>query len=86
MWRDVFINSGEAVLEMLQRFSEDLAYLQRAIGGAKDKLETLFSRTREIELDHRRRPKLTGKAVPDSRDRASASDTDGLGQIFHKFA
>ena len=49
MWRDVFINNDEAVLEMLQRFSEDLSYLQRAIRwGEKDKLETLFSRTREI--------------------------------------
>ena len=49
MWRDVFVNNDEAVLEMLQRFSEDLSYLQRAIRwGEKDKLETLFSRTREI--------------------------------------
>ena len=49
MWRDVFINNDEAVLEMLQRFSEDLSYLQRAIRwGEKEKLETLFSRTREI--------------------------------------
>ena len=30
-WRDVFLNNNEAVLEMLQRFSEDLSYLQRAI-------------------------------------------------------
>ena len=49
MWRDVFINNDEAVLEMLQRFSEDLSYLQRAIRwGEKDKLEELFHRTREI--------------------------------------
>jgi cyclohexadieny/prephenate dehydrogenase len=49
MWRDVFINNDEAVLEMLQRFSEDLSYLQRAIRwGETDKLETLFHRTREI--------------------------------------
>ena len=49
MWRDVFINNDEAVLEMLQRFSEDLSYLQRAIRwGETDKLETLFQRTREI--------------------------------------
>ncbi|MCH1483142.1 MAG: prephenate/arogenate dehydrogenase family protein [Alphaproteobacteria bacterium] len=49
MWRDVFVNNDEAVLEMLQRFSEDLSYLQRAIRwGEKDKLETLFTRTREI--------------------------------------
>ena len=49
MWRDVFINNDEAVLEMLQRFSEDLSDLQRAIRwGERDKLESLFQRTREI--------------------------------------
>ena len=49
MWRDVFLNNDEAVLEMLQRFSEDLSYLQRAIRWKEgDKLEDLFSRTREI--------------------------------------
>ena len=49
MWRDVFLNNDEAVLEMLQRFSEDLSYLQRAIRWQQgDKLEDLFSRTREI--------------------------------------
>ena len=31
MWRDVFLNNKEAVLEMLARFSEDLTALQRAI-------------------------------------------------------
>ncbi len=31
MWRDVFLNNKEAVLEMLGRFSEDLVALQRAI-------------------------------------------------------
>ena len=49
MWRDVFLNNDEAVLEMLQRFSEDLSYLQRAIRWQEgNKLEDLFSRTREI--------------------------------------
>ncbi|MGB1683785.1 MAG: prephenate/arogenate dehydrogenase family protein [Candidatus Puniceispirillaceae bacterium] len=49
MWRDVFLNNDEAVLEMLQRFSEDLSFLQRAIRWQEgDKLEDLFSRTREI--------------------------------------
>ena len=49
MWRDVFLNNDTAVLEMLQRFSEDLTYLQRAIRWQEgDKLEELFSRTREI--------------------------------------
>jgi cyclohexadieny/prephenate dehydrogenase len=49
MWRDIFLNNREAVLEMLQRFSEDLTALQRAIRwGEGDKLEELFSRTRAI--------------------------------------
>lgn len=49
MWRDVFINNDEAVLEMLQRFSEDLSYLQRAIRWKEaDKLHELFTRTRDI--------------------------------------
>ncbi|MGL4325423.1 MAG: prephenate/arogenate dehydrogenase family protein [Beijerinckiaceae bacterium] len=49
MWRDVFLNNREAVLEMLGRFQEDLFYLQRAIRwGEGDKLFELFSRTRDI--------------------------------------
>jgi cyclohexadieny/prephenate dehydrogenase len=49
MWRDVFLNNREAVLEMLGRFSEDLTALQRAIRwGEGDKLQELFTRTREI--------------------------------------
>ncbi|MBS0524974.1 MAG: prephenate/arogenate dehydrogenase family protein [Proteobacteria bacterium] len=49
MWRDVFLNNKEAVLEVLARFQEDLFYLQRAIRwGEGDKLFDLFSRTREI--------------------------------------
>ena len=49
MWRDVFLNNREAVLEMLQRFQEDLTYLQRAIRwGDGETLEKLFTRTREI--------------------------------------
>ncbi|MEJ6672054.1 MAG: prephenate/arogenate dehydrogenase family protein [Alphaproteobacteria bacterium] len=49
MWRDVFINNDEAILEMLQRFNEDLSYLQRAIRWKEgDKLFELFSRTRDI--------------------------------------
>ena len=49
MWRDVFLNNREAVLETLARFQEDLFYLQRAIRwGEGDKLFELFTRTREI--------------------------------------
>jgi cyclohexadieny/prephenate dehydrogenase len=49
MWRDVFLNNREAVLEVLQRFNEDLTALQRAIRwGEGDKLQDLFTRTRAI--------------------------------------
>jgi cyclohexadieny/prephenate dehydrogenase len=49
MWRDVFLNNREAVLEMLQRFNEDLTALQRAIRvGDGEALFDLFTRTREI--------------------------------------
>ena len=49
MWRDVFLNNREAVLEMLGRFSEDLNVLQRAIRwGDGDTLFNLFTRTRAI--------------------------------------
>lgn len=49
MWRDVCLHNKDAILEMLARFSEDLAYLQRAIRwGEGDKLFELFSRTRAI--------------------------------------
>jgi cyclohexadieny/prephenate dehydrogenase len=49
MWRDVFLANKDAVLEMLGRFTEDLQALSRAIRwGEGDKLEELFTRTREI--------------------------------------
>jgi cyclohexadieny/prephenate dehydrogenase len=49
MWRDVFLANKDAVLEMLQRFSEDLSHLQRAIRwGDGDALFNLFTRTRAV--------------------------------------
>jgi len=49
MWRDVFLNNKDAVLEMLGRFSEDLTALQRAIRwGDGDALFELFTRTRSV--------------------------------------
>src|SRR5215467_7372227 len=49
MWRDVFLNNREAVLEVLGRFSEDLSALQRGIRwGDGDALFKLFTRTRAI--------------------------------------
>jgi cyclohexadieny/prephenate dehydrogenase len=42
MWRDVFLNNKAAVMEMLRRFSSDLAELKQAIEA--DDGETLFRR------------------------------------------
>jgi cyclohexadieny/prephenate dehydrogenase len=71
MWRDIFLNNREAVLEILGRFTEDLALLQRAIRwGDGETLFNLFTRTREI----RRGVILAGQDVPASnfgRDKKS---------------
>jgi len=49
MWRDVFLNNKEAVLEILQRLTEDVTALQRAIRwGDGDTLFNLFTKTRAI--------------------------------------
>jgi cyclohexadieny/prephenate dehydrogenase len=49
MWRDIFMNNREAVLDVLQRFTEDLTALQRAIRrGEGATLEDWFIRTRAI--------------------------------------
>jgi cyclohexadieny/prephenate dehydrogenase len=49
MWRDVFLNNKDAVLETLGRFSEDLSVLQRAIRwGDGETLFNLFTRSRGI--------------------------------------
>lgn len=49
MWRDVFLTNRDAVLDILQRFNEDLTALQRAIRNGDGKmLEDTFTRTRAI--------------------------------------
>ena len=49
MRRDVFLTNKDAVLEMLQRFTEDLTALQRAIRvGDGDQLFDHFARTRAV--------------------------------------
>jgi cyclohexadieny/prephenate dehydrogenase len=49
MWRDIFLNNREAVLEVLGRFNEDLSQLQRAVReGNGDLLFDTFTRTRAI--------------------------------------
>lgn len=49
MWRDVFLENREAVLEVLGRFSEELAVMQRAIRwGDGEALENAFTRGRSL--------------------------------------
>ena len=76
MWRDIFLNNREAVLEILQRFSEDLTALQRAIRwGEGDVLESLFTRTRDIRrgvIDAHQ----AGSFDPREPDRDEAAEPD----------
>lgn len=49
MWRDIFLNNKDAVLEILQRFGEDLTTMQKAIRkGDGEFLYRHFSDTRDI--------------------------------------
>ncbi|HEX5958292.1 MAG TPA: prephenate dehydrogenase dimerization domain-containing protein, partial [Hyphomicrobiaceae bacterium] len=49
MWRDVFLNNKEAVLEMLGRFTEDLTALQRAIRYSEgETLHRMFTEARAV--------------------------------------
>jgi cyclohexadieny/prephenate dehydrogenase len=49
MWRDIFLSNKDAVLEVIQRFTEDLTALQRAIRwGEGEVLEKRFTETRAI--------------------------------------
>lgn len=73
MWRDVFLHNKDAVIEMLGRFSEDLAQLQRAVrNGDGDLLFDHFTKTRAIRrgiIDAGQEtplPNFGRDAVPDS--------------------
>ena len=49
MWRDIFLNNREAVLEVLGRFNQDLKALQEAVEqGNGELLFDTFTRTRAI--------------------------------------
>lgn len=49
MWRDIFLNNKDGVLEMLQRFTEDLTALQRNIRKSEgEALQEVFTRTRAV--------------------------------------
>ena len=49
MWRDVFLHNSDAVLEMLDRFLTDLAFMREAIrAGDGETMFDLFTKTRAI--------------------------------------
>ena len=49
MWRDIFLSNKDAVLEILQRFTEDLTAIQRAIRKSDGEyLYRTFETTRDI--------------------------------------
>lgn len=49
MWRDVFLNNKDATLEIIQRFTEDLTALQKAIRrGDGAQLQDWFTKTRGL--------------------------------------
>lgn len=52
MWRDIFLTNKGAVLDVLQRFNEDLTALQKAIRKNDGKfLQDFFTRTRNIRRE-----------------------------------
>ncbi|MCX7284463.1 MAG: prephenate/arogenate dehydrogenase family protein [Novosphingobium sp.] len=74
MWRDVFLSNREAVLEMLQRFTEDLTELQKAIRkGDGETLFDHFTHTRAI------RRSIIEMGQDDARPDFGRSDHSGKG-------
>ena len=72
MWRDVFLSNKDAVLTMLQRFTEDLTALQRAIRiGDGEALFDHFARTRAI------RRSIIEEGQDDSRADFGRGDHEG---------
>ena len=73
MWRDIFLENREAVLDVLSRFDEDLTHLKRAIRkGDGDELERVFTRTREI-----RRGIIEARQDQFEDQKTLSSNTDG---------
>jgi cyclohexadieny/prephenate dehydrogenase len=76
MWRDVFLTNKDAVLEMLQRFTEDLTELQKAIRkGDGDALFDTFTRTRAI------RRSIIAEGQDDARPDFGRSDHNGKPEV-----
>jgi cyclohexadieny/prephenate dehydrogenase len=75
MWRDVFLNNKQAVLEILQRFNEDLTALQKAIRqGDGEYLYSTFETTRDIRRAVIEAGQAEDKADPSEPRRIGASE------------
>ena len=49
MWRDIFLQNKEPVLNLLQRFTEDLTILQKHIRrGDGEALQAYFQKARDL--------------------------------------
>ena len=72
MWRDIFLNNKEAVLEMLGRFNEDLTALQRMIRRRRRRrtFRSLHADTGDPARHHRAGPgdRRAGLRPPGRRD------------------
>ena len=52
MWRDIFIDNSENILKVLDRFSENLEEIKKAIKSKNsDKLNSIFSSTRKLRKE-----------------------------------
>ena len=78
MWRDIFLTNKEAVLEVLQRFTEDLIALQRSIRWDEgDALHDLFTRTAEIRrsiIDQQQHKFLKPKTETETETKEGEAD------------
>ena len=83
MWRDVFLNNREAVLEMLGRFNEDLIVLaaRDPLGRRRRAVQSLHAHARHPPLDHRRRPgHRRAEFRPHKAEEASIKRRDRIAQ------
>ena len=75
MWRDVCLHNKDAILEMLSRFMEDLAALQRMIrwGDGEGLFDLFTPHPRRAQVDHRGRS---------GRGRARLRPPDGEAELI----
>jgi cyclohexadieny/prephenate dehydrogenase len=75
MWRDVFLNNKEAVLEMLGRYIEDLIMLQRDIRfGNGEAMFKLFTETRDIRRSIVQAGQDTSQSIDFYKTRATTGE------------